>query len=169
MAVWQFQFTVIPVAGIIKIHGEMVGVIPQFAARMPDAIFDEHKVYPDYWEGIDKTAIHALVKRLLPVAESWSDEAFMYGNSKIDDIQIWEDSVYVRLNCSSLNVELLENIVAIANDLNYCIVLSEGGRVIAPMMQLMIDAINASSASKFIKNPKAFLESTDRIFGTIIG
>jgi len=164
MAVWQFKFTIVPVAGILRGHGKMVDVLPQFAARTPDAIFADEDEFPNYWEGIDSTPMKELAERLLPLAESWSDEATMYGNTKTDDIQIWEDSVDVRLDCSNLNLTLLDAIVSAAREWNCCLVLCEGGRIVSPNLQLLIDAVNASSAMKFVKNPKAFLESNERIF-----
>jgi hypothetical protein len=164
VAVWQFKFTVIPVEGILTVHGKMVDVVPQFAARPPDALFDDEKAFPNYWEGIDSTPMKKLAESVLPLAKSWSDEATMYGNTKTDDIQIWEDSVDVRLDCSKLNLKLLEAVVSAAREWNCCLVLCEGGRIVSPALDLLLDAVNASSAMKFVKNPKAFLESNERIF-----
>ena len=164
MAVWQFKFTLVPTEGIVKAHGKVPDSMPQFAAVVPDACLDNEMVWPNYWEGVDKSAIHALAMSVLPVADSWSNEATMYGNSKTDEIQVWDDSVDVRLDCSNLNIRLLEGIVTIAEDCGCCIVLCEGGRVIAPILEQVIDALKTSSAARFVKNPKAFLASSDRIF-----
>ena len=164
MAVWQFKFTLVPTEGIVKAHGKVPYCLPQFAAVVPDACLDDEMVWPNYWEGVDKSAIHALAKSVLPLADSWSTEATMYGHSKTDDIQVWDDSVDVRLDCSNLNIRLLENIVTIANNCGCCIVLCEGGRVIAPVLEKVKDALKASSASRFVKDPNAFLASSDRIF-----
>lgn len=169
MAVWQFKFTLIPAGRIVEVHGKVPDLLLQFAAVVPDASFDDEMVWPNYWEGVDKSAIHALAKSVLPVADSWSAEATMYGNSKTDDIQVWDDSVDVRLDCSNLNIRLLESIVAIADDCGYCIVLCEGGRVIAPIVEQVTEALKASSASRFVKDPNAFLASSDRIFQASIG
>ncbi|MES2325128.1 MAG: hypothetical protein V4633_22970 [Pseudomonadota bacterium] len=166
MAVWQFKFTVIPLAGILRVHGGMVDVLPEFAARLPDALFDEEEVFPNYWEGIDQTPMHTLAKSVLPLAQSWSYEATMYGNTKTDDIQIWEDSVNVRLDCRNLNVALLAAVVFAASEQNCCLVLCEKGRIISPVLDLVLDAVYASSASRFVKNARAFLESNERIFNS---
>jgi hypothetical protein len=127
MAVWQFKFTVLPVAGILRVHGKMVDALPQFAARTPDAVFDEEEEFPNYWEGIDSTPMKKLAESVLPLAKSWSEEATMFGDSKRDDIQIWEDSVDVRLDCSNLDLTLLDAIVSTARKWNCCLVLCEGG------------------------------------------
>lgn len=164
MAVWQFKFTLVPTEGIVKAHGLVPDYLPQFSAVVPDACLEDELVWPNYWEGVDKSLIHALARRVLPVADSWSTEATMYGDSKTDDIQVWGDSVDVRMDCSNLNVKLLESIVAVADDCGCCIVLCEGGRVIAPVSEQVIDALKASSASRFVKDPNAFLASNDRIF-----
>ena len=166
MAVWQFKFTILPVAGIFRVHGGMIDVLSEFAERAPDAQFDEDKEFPNYWEGIDSSPMHALAKSMLPITKSWSDEATMFGNSKTDDIQIWKDSVNVRLDCSNLNVALLEAVVAVASESNCCLVLSEGGRIIPPVLHLVLDAANASPASRFVKNPTGFIVSNDRIFSS---
>lgn len=104
MAVWQIKFTLVPTVGIVKTHGKVPDYIPQFATVVPEACLDDEMVWPNYWEGVDKSPIHALAKRVLPVADSWSTEATMYGNSKKEDIQVWDDSVDVRLDCSNLNI-----------------------------------------------------------------
>jgi len=169
MAVWQFKFTLVPTEGIVKAHGQVPDYLPQYAAVVPDACLDDEMVWPNYWEGVDKSAIHALAKIVLPVADSWSIEATMYGHSDTDDIQVWDDSVDVRLDCSNPNVKLLESIVAVADHCGCCLVLCEGGRVIAPVSEQVIDALTASSASRFVNNPNAFLASVDRIFPAITG
>jgi hypothetical protein len=169
MAVWQFKFTLVPTEGIVKTHGQVPDYLPQFAAVAPDACHDDEMVWPNYWEGVDKSAFHALARSVLPVADSWSTEATMYGHSKRDDIQVWDDSVDVRLDCSNLNVKLLESIVAIADDCGCYIVLCESGRVIAPVSEQVIDALKASSAARFVKDPNAFLVSSDRIFPANVG
>ncbi|MFB9244591.1 hypothetical protein IV454_12690 [Massilia antarctica] len=166
MAAWQFAFVVIPVAGIIRMHGRMVDVLPEFAARMPDASFDADQACSNYWQGIDNTSMHGMAKSMLPVATSWSDEATMYGNSTADDIQIWEDSVNVRLDCRNLNVALLTAVLDASCAANCCLVLLEGGRIIAPVPQLVTDALHASAAARFVDNPRRFLQSTGRMFNT---
>jgi hypothetical protein len=169
MAAWQFKFTLVPMEGIVKAHSKVPDFLPQFAAVVPDACLDDEMVWPNYWEGVDKSAIHTFAKSVLPVADSWSTEATMYGHSKTDEIQVWDNSVNVRLDCSNLNVRLLESIVTIADDCGCCIVLCEGGRVIAPVLEQVTDALKASSASRFVKDPYAFLVSNDRIFRTNTG
>lgn len=166
MAVWQFKFTLIPISGIIRLHGAMIDVLPEFAARAPDAPFDEDIDYSNYWEGIDMTPMRAMARSILPDAESWSDEATMYGDSTTDDIQIWDDSVDVRLNCGNLNLSLLNAVVAAARASNCCLALSEGGRTMSPEPQLLVSAIHASAAYKFVQNPRAFLESIHRTFNS---
>lgn len=164
MAVWQFKFSLAPTEGIVKAHGKVLDFLPQFAAVVPDAVLNDEMVWPNYWDGVDKSAIHSFAKSALPIADSWSTDATMYGNSKTDDIKIWNDSVDVRLDCSNLNISLLESLLAIADECGCCIVLCEGGRVIPPVFEQVFDALKASSACRFVKDPRAFLASSDRIF-----
>ncbi len=164
MAAWQFKFSIVPVAGIFNVHGAMVAMIPELAAHVPDALIDEDEDFPNYWDGIGKEWVHTLAQRLLPQAASWSSDAIMYGHSRTDDIQIWEDSVDVRLDCANLDIDLLKEVVNAASDANCCLVLAEGGKVIAPTLDQVIDALSKSSASRFVKDPKGFLLSQDRIF-----
>lgn len=169
MAVWQFKFTLAPTEGIVKAHRKVPDFLPQFAAVVPDTVLNDEMVWPNYWDGVDQSRIHSFAKSVLPIADSWSPEATMYGNSKTDDIQIWGDSVDVRLDCSNLNIRLLESLLVIANDCGCCIVLCDGGRVIPPVFEQVIDALKASSACRFVKDPKAFLASIDRIFSANTG
>ena len=164
MAAWQFTFSLVPVAGILSVYGEMVDALPEYAARLPDAPFDEDADYPNYWEGIDQTFVHDMAKSVLPLTASWCEDATIYGDTKTDDIQIWEDNVIVRLNCGDLNLALLETIVAAARTNGCCLVLNEAGRIISPEYQLVLDALHASSAARFVKDPRTFLASIGRSF-----
>jgi hypothetical protein len=107
--------------------------------------------------------MHVLAASVLPLATSWSDEATMYGNEKTDHLQIWEDSVHVRLDCTNPDLALLAAVAAAAGDANCCLVLRETGRIISPQLDGVADALRASAASKFVNNPRAYLESAGRI------
>ncbi|MDM5180818.1 hypothetical protein PO883_26915 [Massilia sp. DJPM01] len=159
MAAWQFAFVVIPVAGIIRAHGRMVEVLPEYAARVDDASVDADQVFPNYWEGFDNTAMQVVAASVLPVATSWCDEAAMYGNSETDDIEIWEDSVRVRLDCGNLNFALLAAVLNAVRAANCCVVLCAGGRIISPVLQLVTDALHASAATRFVNDPGGFVDA----------
>ncbi len=164
MAVWQFQFELVPVQGILRIQGEPVCALPQFAAMDPGAEYDEDQEYPNYWEGVDMAPVHKAIEQLLPKGAPWSDDATMYGDSKTDDIQVWDDTVGVRLDCRKFRVELLEAVLNVAKDFGCVLALKEGGRVIAPEMPLVLGALRESSAVRFIRDPAGYLEGCSRIF-----
>ncbi|NHZ97927.1 hypothetical protein [Massilia sp. CCM 8734] len=163
MAVWQFGLIVMPVAGIVRIHGQMIDVLPGDADNAFEISFDQAELVPNYWEGIDNTQLQMLANSLLPRAPSWSDAATMYGDEKTDHIQIWDDSVHVRLDCRNVNAALLAAVVAAARDAHCCIVLCEGGRILSPVLECVSDALQASAASRFVLNPRQFLASADRL------
>lgn len=158
MAVYQFQFALLPAVGITRLHTGDVDYIGEYAARDPDAEINLDEESPNYWAGIDKIPLQKIIGDLLPGRESWSDEAFMYGDSKRDHIEIWDDTVYVSLDARNLNVPLLRAIVAAAHDHNCKLVLKDGGKVIFPHLADVLAALDNSSAMKFLRDPAGFLE-----------
>jgi hypothetical protein len=158
MAVYQFQFVLIPAAGIARIHSDNVDFIEEYATRNPDAEVDLDEESPNYWEGIDKKPLQETIAGLLPVCESWSEEAVMYGNSEGDHIQIWDNTVDVALDARNLSAPLLVAITDAARAQDCKLVLKDGGKVISPNLDEVVAGLNASSAMRFLRDPAGFLK-----------
>lgn len=156
MAIYQFQFVLIPSDGIARLHSGNVDFIGEYAARHIDAEVDLDEESPNYWEGIDKKPLRHVIENLLPVCESWSEEASMYGDSEGDHIEIWNNTIDVSLDARNLNASLLLAILAVAQAQNCKLVLKDGGKVIAPNLEEVVAGINESSAMKFLRNPVDF-------------
>lgn len=158
MAVYQFQFVLIPSAGISRLHAGKVDFIGEYAARDIDAEVDLDEESPNYWEGIDKKPLQQVIEGLLPACESWSEDALMYGDSEGDHIEIWDNTVDVSLDARNLNASLLLAIIAAAQTQNCKLVLKDGGKVIAPNLDEVTAGLNESSAMKFLRDPAGFLK-----------
>lgn len=158
MAVYQFQFVLLPMKGISRVHSDKVDFLDEFAARVPDAHIDLDAELPNYWEGFDKNPLQQVIESFLPQCKSWSEEALMYGDSKNDLIEIWHDTVDVSLDARSLNKALLLAIIDVAQAQNYKIVLKDGGKVISPNLEEVVAGLNSSSAMKFLRDPAGFFK-----------
>lgn len=158
MAVYQFQFVVIPSAGIARLHTGKVDFIGEYAARHIDAEIDLDEESPNYWEGIDKKPMQQVIEGLLPACESWSEDALMFGDSEGDHIEIWDNTVDVSLDARNLNASLLFAVIAAAQIQNCKLVLKDGGKVIAPNLDEVTTSLNESSAMKFLRDPAGFFK-----------
>ena len=161
MAIWQFAFELVPVAAMVRLHGAVPAVLDQYAAHVPDAHFDPDEEFPNYWHGFDKACLNQAVEKLLPRCVSWSDEATMYGDLQGSDIQVWGDSVAVRLDCRDFNAALFEGVLELARQFDCMLALKDGGTIIAPHRQAVLAAIMQSPAVRFLSDPAAYLARVD--------
>lgn len=158
MAVWQFQFSLLPVSGLHEIHGQLPRTVPAYARRDPDAPLMEDGEFDNYWAGIDlHSSLTDPLAQLLPARSSWSDEARMFGDSHSNSIEIWDDVIHVALDVSKLNLPLLGAIVDFASQLDCKLVLRDNGRICHPLLQIVLDELSKSIAAGFVKDPQWYL------------
>lgn len=157
MSVWQFQFSLLPVAGLNKIHGQLPRTVPAYARRDPNATLMEDDEFDNYWAGVDlHSALTDPLAQLLPARSSWSGDARMFGDEHGDSIEIWNDDISVALDVSKLNLPLLAAIVDFASQLDCKLVLRDNGRVCHPILQIVLDELRKSIAAGFVSDPQGY-------------
>lgn len=158
MAIWQFQFSLIPVDGIVKHFGEIVPNLSEYQRRLADAPVKDLADFCDYWEGVNRPKeLMSALAELLPKRESWSDDALMFGAESSDQIEIWPDDIDCAIDVRTLNWGLVNSIISIAAKLNCKIVLKDDGRVIDPDISAVADAIRDSVAWQFLQAPIEYI------------
>lgn len=164
MAVWQFKFYLVPVKGIVKVHGKVVPRLSEYAPFNPESSFEEIEARaaqaPNYWEqaGVSPASMEGLTTMLPPI-RSWSEEAKMFGDGEDGGakIEIWKDDIQCKLDLRVFSEELLVAIVDEAADAECMLVLQETGEVIEPDLPLVLDKILESNAYAFCTGPTEFL------------
>ncbi len=157
MAIWQYDFTLVPEFGLIEHHG----VVPE---KIDAYFYDddpEEKEYPNYWSEFDSEKCYCKdAETLLGKLNSWSDEGIMFGTEDGNKIEIWkEGGINCRFDVRNPDLEILESFMRLARK-NGCLVLSHAShRVIKPELNLILEDIRSSKAYKFCKDPKGFLTS----------
>lgn len=157
MAIWQFKFSLVPFSGMEKVYGRRPTHLPEYGAG--DFSFSgEDSEHPDYWQGRDPGSIaEGRISHILPVMDSWSRDAVMYGDSEGDCIEVWGDEVNCALDMRNFSLKILSDILQIANDSGCALVVHGDGVVIPPDMNVVLGAIKSSGAYAFCISPVDFL------------
>lgn len=168
MAIWHFEFSLIPTAGIYKAHNKMVDFLPEYGRRQPDAPVLESEDFFNYWAGSDlSSAPVRLLEQLLPQKISWSCDARMYGSKEQSQLEVWDDDIHCVFNVSKLDIPLLTTVVIIARDLDCKLALKDNGRLIDPDMDMVIEALRNSLAWKFVKDPEGVLTRGEHVIRAV--
>ena len=136
----------------------MPDVLPHYRASFePRELSNEETEAVDYWVGLDPRQLFPtrLAEVLVP-CKSWSEEALMFGDEEGNDAQVWNDSVYFRIDMRSPDLVLVDSLVNIARDLD-CFMVFDDGRPVEPELNVFIDAMKNSPAVRFVHDPVGFL------------
>lgn len=158
MAAWQFQFSLVPEAGIKRVHGELVSALPEYGARDPDGSIKEITDFENYWDGIEiPPFLLQAMEDLLPERASWDSDARMFGSEGNNSIEVWSDDINCCIDMKQFEPAILATIVEIAQQAKCKIVLKEGGRVIDPVLTALVAEANRSAAKRFVEDPITFI------------
>jgi hypothetical protein len=115
------------------------------------------------WRGNQPSQDLDLVfSRVLPKAESWSEDLTIYGCDKKHDINIWHEeglifSIGFRLDLRENVAGLMNSLVNSAIELN-CVIFIPGQHVLfKPNVFELKQYVLKSNAARFVKDPEAFL------------
>ncbi len=152
MAVWQVSIELVPIKWA-EVNKYDVGLL-----------YDE--------DGFDTTCawlenqppkdLDFIFGKILPKAESWSDDLIVWGSEKKHDISIWHEedivfSIGYRLDLRENIVSLMNSLVNSAIELN-CVIFVPGQHALfKPNVFELKQYILKSNAARFVKDPKAFL------------
>lgn len=137
MAIWQFDFNIIP-----KVHGT-------------------ENIISWMGETINEEAFQSLEQVLKP-HKSWSQDITQFGKDDETCVKILKekdkiDEISCRLDLRTLKKEELQNILKFINQLNAEILYLE--KAYSASMPVCLNLIKNSNAIKFCQNPVGFLES----------
>ncbi|MBF9151359.1 hypothetical protein [Novosphingobium jiangmenense] len=152
MALWQFSLDLIP-ASAATVEGTAVIRLRR----------DQLDAIPLDLSSEDAGRLFGWLNRLLPEAVSWSDSLRIWGDVRKDDVKVFLsshgiESVQYRLNAADLSIHLISGICAIARKLGCVFASSECG-IVQPTDEAVIRAIMQSPATRFVQDPKGFLEA----------
>ena len=160
MAAWQFQFALVPKAGILKVHGHLPETLPEYGMHIPEEQVKDSSEFNNYWENAEPSSfpMKALKSVLLP-QESWSNDAKMFGSANGNSIEIWSDDIFCAIDVRNLDISLLRSILEIANNMQCKVALKDRGRLIDPDLATVLTEIRNSPAKKFVENPIDFIKN----------
>ena len=154
MAVWQFNFALIPRAGIVRVHGCLVDSLDEYRGSFAPEVRD----FPNYWVGTERSAECGAIAEILPPMESWSADARMFGTEDGDRIQVWPDDISCDVDVRNFRGDYLEKLLRFAATNDLVVVLKDGGEVLEPDIGLMIERIRSSRAFAFCDDPVGYLK-----------
>jgi hypothetical protein len=172
MAIWQFQFALIPKAGLFRAHPNGVLSLPQYKTLIDGtkSHFSENDEYLNYWEGFTSwDELLRDIKAMLPLATSWSDDAKFFGESEGNRIELWRDDVLCFVDARNFSLVFLGAILSMAQSYQCLIVLHETGELIEPTQSVVIEKMKSSRAVLFCKSPENFLRDSKQVQTKIAG
>jgi len=163
MAIWHFVVHLVPRKGILDVHGKIPPVLNQYLARASSSDFEEDKKYFNYWHdtSIDDETRSQIVE-FLPLMESWSHDAQMFGYEEGTRVELWSDELIIYYDVRNDNLALLKKLAEISSDLGLLFVLKDSGKVIEPEIGQLVSEVKSSIAMRYLRNPKDTIESLDK-------
>ena len=159
MAPWQFMLKIIPVAGLLRIHGEIPKKIEAVRFSIYSSVEDLDLLLdtiPDYWCGqLTKTQVESKLSSLLPSTVSWSESARMFGESKKDSFEIWgntqkTDRVTLSFSLSEPNIDFMKKAIAIVRESDCVFLDAQSNDVFNASVEEFIVRAEMNSASRFL-------------------
>ncbi|WP_043606651.1 hypothetical protein [Novosphingobium sp. Rr 2-17] len=159
MALWQFELDLIPAMGARVAGADAI----QLSREQLDAI-------PLRLSNEDMSKLFGWLESLLPEKASWSKDLRIWGDEKTDDVQVSFagekiEFVQFRINVGNLSLALVSGICAIARNLD-CVLASRQGAIVRPTSEAVVRAVLQSPATRFVRDPKAYLEAAVLIDGS---
>lgn len=154
MAIWHFRIYLVPISGLLEVHGCIPLYLDEYKPHSVDSEFDENREFPNYWVGKGVSSlIRARVESRYPLSGSWSEEAAMFGRDNGTRVELWTDDVVVCVDARDAVVDELRFFSDLARDADCLIVLGQDGRVIGPSLERLTRLFEGSRAYRFITDP----------------
>lgn len=152
MALWQITLDPIP-ATSAQVEG-MVAI--RLTRRQLDAITLQVAI-------IEQERLFEELGHLLPEKSGWSDDMRIWGDEKSHDVQVFFDAgeieyLQMRIDVRTPSIALVSGLCAMARSRKW-VFATRDGKIVQPSTEAVIRAILQSDASRFVADPKAFLEA----------
>jgi len=152
MAIWQFDFYLLPREAAERLHGSspvVLGALRSSRAQDMDGDPNPHS----YWNGRECYSYENAVAALLPARKSWAPEGLMFGDERSDSIELWDDSFFIRLDMRRFNAALARSIVGLAAADGLMLGMVETGHLLPASYPMLLRQIVQSRALKFARDP----------------
>lgn len=163
MAIWQFRLDLIPANALRAKFGTIPVSIPQDLA--------EHFAW---WSDVQPpVGLEARLDAILPKANSWSQEMLIWGDERGDTASICYDNnrkiewIGFRVDVRQLSLSFVRSICRLAKELD-CMLLTAKYHLIAPDDNVVLVAINQSTAKSYLDDPVSTLRSLKQNKGEIV-
>lgn len=152
MAIWQFDFFLVPTNGILKEHGEIPTILDTFIPSLEE--IDTNKTFIRYWHDADEIVQFGnTIAKYLPEIASWSSDARMFGHEDGTKIEVWDEDVSCRIHASEFDIEWATFFSELSNAYGCKIVIKENGHVIDPTVAELTREFESSTAKRYIEDP----------------
>jgi len=140
MAFWQSEYALVPKSVVTE--SNISFVVDDFAASNDSDLSTSGITY--WQESPMKIMNTSDVERVLRRRESWSDHAWMFGTKGFDEVEIWDNMIYFRIDTRQINLKVIELLVGTARSLN-CVLISKWTKaVLDPEVECVLSDIKAS-------------------------
>jgi hypothetical protein len=151
MAVWQFELEAIPAAAAVVDGAPAIYLTPETRSGIELRLTHE-----------TRRSLVTMLDRLLPSQPAWSGNLCVWGNTRSTDVQLYSDddgthSLMVRLDARGFSVEVLETLCAAAASFEW-LFLTERGAVLQPNSDIILRALQGSSARTWVENPQRVID-----------
>ena len=153
MATWQYDFHLLPSAGVVSSYQTIPVVISQ-------SDFDQEQ----WWErSPPPKEFESEISKLLPPLPTWNSDLKKWGFDDGNRIDTWRNkgtlsSIYVRVDVREVSLVFIATLMDMARR-NGCLLRTQEGRVIPPSVAIVLSAIRGSKAFRFVQDPQAFLDA----------
>ena len=159
MAIWQFGFILIPKSAILAECEALPASIPM---EMTDHLWWSKQQPP---QGFEKQ-----IDLILSQTKSWSEDMRMWGSESGNDAHVWYtdgekkvvEEIAFRLDARDIPLGLIRMICTLAAQLS-CVLLTADSEVLQPIESEILAAIRNSTATKFVNDPVAALQSVGTV------
>lgn len=140
MAFWQCEYALVPKRVVTETNISLV--VNDFAASNDSDLSTSGITY---WHESPMTIMNSsIVERVLPRLESWSDRAWMFGTKGFDEVEIWDNMIFFRINTRQINLKVIDLLVFLARSLN-CVLISKWTKaVLDPEVKCVLSDIKTS-------------------------
>jgi hypothetical protein len=152
MAVWQFDFIVVP-----------RGRLPARAIIEGRVLFDDIEI-TDWWVGVDiPNTFENSLDSMLPRLPSSIAGVTMWGDEEGNRIDVIREGgriteIRIRLDARHPDPTLLEQLTLCVQSIQG-VLISEEGEIVEPTPRTLLRELSNSSAHRFVIDPKAFLRN----------
>ena len=150
MAAWQYDFHLIPRAGVVDLYG-----------KVPISLDRETSETADWWRGTAVSLLVSLISQLLEPAVSWDPNGTItWGKEDGDRVDVLFEAGSVRECFVRVDVRVLVKgflVTVLRSSEQDWLVITPSLHALEPAGEAVINDLACSGAWKFVEDPEGFL------------